>query len=112
MRKVSLNFIISNGVNDMNDVMKQAITRISQVTCGASEVKKKSSELLITEYLRRSSLFLEVYPFECGPFFSPAKVLDINLDFEDVITSIFTEPGKPNLLCKTICLRYLEWKDH
>lgn len=57
MRKVSLNFIISNGVNDMNDVMKNAITRISQVTWGASEVKKKSSELLITEYLRRSSLF-------------------------------------------------------
>ncbi|MEH6848913.1 hypothetical protein [Bacillus pseudomycoides] len=93
----------------MNDVMKQAITRISQITWGASEVKKKSSELLIAEYLRRDSLFLEVYPFECGPFFSPAKVLDINLDFEDVITSIFTEPGKPNLLCKTICLRYLEW---
>ncbi|MEC0235048.1 hypothetical protein P4H71_11985 [Paenibacillus kribbensis] len=32
-----------------------------------------------------------------------------NLDLEDFVTSIFYESGKPNLLCKTICLRYLEW---
>ncbi len=93
----------------MIDTIEQAITRLSKITWSTSELKKKSSELLITEYLRRSSLFLEIYSIESGPFFSPAQVLGTNLDLEDVITSIFTEPGKPNLLCKTICLRYLEW---
>ncbi|MGG4221584.1 hypothetical protein ABEW32_25605 [Paenibacillus jamilae] len=93
----------------MIDTIEQAITRLSKITWSTSELKKKSSELLITEYLRRSSLFLEINSIESGPFFSPAQVLGTNLDLEDVITSIFTEPGKPNLLCKTICLRYLEW---
>lgn len=93
----------------MNDLMENAITRISKIAWGTSEIKKKSSELLIAEYLRRCSLFLGVYSFESGPFVSPAKVLNTNLDLEDYITSIFAESGKPNLLCKTICLRYLEW---
>lgn len=93
----------------MIDCLEKAITRISKIAWGTSETKKKSSELLITEYLRRSALFLEGYSFESGPFFSPAKVLASNLDLEDIITSIFSESGKPNLLCKTICLRYLEW---
>lgn len=93
----------------MNDFLEKAITRISKIAWGTSETKKKSSELLIAEYLRRSSLFLDGYSIESGPFFSPAKVLGSNLDLEDIITSIFSESGKPNLLCKTICLRYLEW---
>ncbi|WP_223275695.1 hypothetical protein [Paenibacillus elgii] len=76
---------------------------------GHIQSEKKSSELLIAEFLRRGSLFLENSSSEFGLFFSPAKVLDVNLDLENVITSIFYEPGKPNLLCKTICLRYLEW---
>ncbi|WP_339267581.1 hypothetical protein NYE54_27290 [Paenibacillus sp. FSL K6-1330] len=93
----------------MTDFLEKAITRISKIAWGTSETKKKSSELLIAEYLRRSSLFLEGKSTESGPFFSPAKVLGSNLDLEDIITSIFSESGKPNLLCKTICLRYLEW---
>ncbi|WP_244297260.1 hypothetical protein [Brevibacillus antibioticus] len=97
----------------MTDLMEQAITRISKITWGNSKVKKKSSGLLIGEYFRRGTLFLESYSFKSGPFFSPARVLDIelgvDLDLEDVITSIFPEPGKPNILCKTICQRFLEW---
>ncbi|EPY11656.1 hypothetical protein SAMN04488689_107158 [Paenibacillus sp. cl6col] len=93
----------------MIDFMEKATTRISKIAWGTSETKKKSSELLITEYLRRSALFLEGYSFESGPFFSPAKVVGSNLDLEDIIAGIFFESGRPNLLCKTICLRYLEW---
>ncbi|CAH1222325.1 hypothetical protein PAECIP111893_04846 [Paenibacillus plantiphilus] len=93
----------------MIDLMNKATTRISKIAWGTSEVKKKSRELLIAEYLRRSSLFLEAHSFEAGPFFSPAKVVRTDLDLEDRINSIFFESGKPNLLCKTICLRYLEW---
>lgn len=93
----------------MNDFLEKAITRISKIAWGTSETKKKSSELLIAEYLRRSSQFLDGYSIESVPFFSPAKVLGSPLDLEDIITSVFSESGKPNLLCKTICLRYLEW---
>ncbi|WP_231574858.1 hypothetical protein [Paenibacillus sp. FSL R7-0273] len=93
----------------MIDFLEKAITRISKIAWGTSKTKRKSSELLIAEYLRRSSLFLEKYSIESGPFFSPSKVLDSNLDLEDVITGIFSASDKPNLLCKTICLRYLEW---
>lgn len=93
----------------MTDRFDKAITRISKISWKTSEVKKKSSELLITEYLRRSSLFLEMHPFESGPFFSPSKVLGTSLDLEDLISNIFSASVKPNLLCQTIFLRYLEW---
>jgi hypothetical protein len=93
----------------MTDILDKAITRINKISWRTSEVKRKSSELLITEYLRRSSLFLEMHSFESGPFFSPAKVLGTSLDLEDIISNIFSASIKPNLLSQTICLRYLEW---
>ncbi|CAI6084113.1 hypothetical protein PAECIP112173_04183 [Paenibacillus sp. JJ-100] len=89
-----------------------AIERIQQIDWTIDAEYKKSNDLLVSEFLRRASEFLTYSSSTSSSlFFSPIKVLGINidLDLEELSEQLFPEQDIPsNPITRIICLRYIE----
>ncbi|SEP34658.1 hypothetical protein [Paenibacillus sp. OK076] len=96
----------------MSNNVLTAVNRIKQIDWSLKAEVKKSNTYLISEYLRRASVFL-IYnsSISSSVFFSPIKVLGIEkeLDLEKISENIFPEIDIPsNPITRIICIRYVE----
>lgn len=89
-----------------------AIERIQQIDWTLEVEYKKSNDCLVSEFLRRASEFLICNSSTSSSlFFSPIKILGINidLDLEEISEQVFPALDIPsNPITRIICLRYIE----